>query len=125
MSGLRAIFISLSQREDKTKSFTILNNEEDNEALPTTPLIGSKKRSDIISIFEGEAKNITLPIKMENREIFFTTFTKTSESVDEWGNVNLTFSGKAKISLPIHFPFITKRKMVINLDLLYFREGNY
>ena len=124
MGGLRAIFISLSQRGDKSKNFTILNSEEDNEALPTTPLIG-RKRSDIISIFEGEAKNITLPIKMENREIFFTTFTKTSESVDEWGNVNLTFSGKAKISLPIRFPFITKRKMVINLDLLYFREGNY
>jgi hypothetical protein len=124
MSGLEALLISLSQRDDKSKNFTILNNEEDNEALPTTPLIGSKKRSEIISIFEGK-ENITLPIKMENREIFFTTFTKTSESVDEWGNVNLTFSGKAKISLPIHFPFITKRKMVINLDLLYFREGNY
>lgn len=120
MSGLRALLISLSQRDDKSKNFIILNNE----ALPTTPLIGSKKRSEIISIFEGK-ENITLPIKMENREIFFTTFTKTSGSVDEWGNVNLTFTGKAKISLPIHFPFIKNRKMVINLDLLYFREGNY
>ena len=121
MSGLKALLISLSQRDDKSKNFIILNNE----ALPTTPLIGSKKRSEIISIFEGET-NITLPIKMENKkEIFFTTFTKTSESVDEWGNVNLAFSGKAKISLPIRFPFITKRKMEINLDLLYFREGNY
>ena len=33
MSGLRAIFISLSQRGDKSKNFTILNNEEDNEVL--------------------------------------------------------------------------------------------
>ena len=122
MSGLRALLISLSQRDNKSKNFTILNNE----ALPTTPLIGSKKRSEIISIFEGK-ENITLPIKMENKkEIFFTTFTKTSESVDEWGNVNLTFTGKAKISLPkIPLPFIKKRKVEIELNLLYFREGNY